>query len=63
MSLYSPRNEYAGVNAHLHSFYQSHGGWEGFHGKHIGDMAEFITPLLPRCCCVDIEFIDYSALR
>lgn len=55
MPLHSPRNEYAGVNAHLHSFYQSHGGWEGFHGKHVGDMAELITPLLPRGYVVDIE--------
>ncbi len=40
-------NQYLGVNAHLHSYYQSHSGWEGFHTNHITKLAEAIDQLLP----------------
>jgi hypothetical protein len=35
----SVRNQYRGVNAHLHSLLQNESGWEGFHTLHIGHLA------------------------
>lgn len=29
------RNLYRGINAHLHSYWQAQGGWNGFHASHI----------------------------
>jgi hypothetical protein len=55
MSLITRRNEYCGVNAHLHSYFQTHGGWEGFHGVHISDLAKAITRALPGGYIVDTE--------
>ena len=34
----SVKNQYHGINAHLHSYWQSMGGWHSFHGKHIADL-------------------------
>ncbi len=31
----STRNQYRGINAHLHSYWQSEGGWDSFHSNHI----------------------------
>ena len=47
MVLHSRKNEYVGVNAHLHSFYQTNGGWETFHSVHIAHIAEALNALLP----------------
>jgi hypothetical protein len=55
MPLTTRQNEYLGVNAHLHSYFQAHGGWEGFHGVHIGDLAKAITRALPSGYIVDTE--------
>ncbi|MDX1990767.1 MAG: DUF4058 family protein [bacterium] len=55
MPLHSPVNEYHGVNAHLHSYFQNKGGWEGFHNKFIGDIAEVLSILLPPNYSVDTE--------
>jgi hypothetical protein len=32
-------NQYLGINAHLHSYWQGVGGWHNFHNRHIGDLA------------------------
>jgi hypothetical protein len=41
-------NQYRGVNAHLHSLWQSAGGWDNFHNRHIGDLAGLMRQqLLP----------------
>jgi hypothetical protein len=46
--LRSPRNEYRGVNAHLHSLLQNRAGeWESFHSAHIVDLARAIDANLP----------------
>lgn len=37
-SVRSVKNQYAGINAHLHSFWQAVGGWSRFHGNHITDL-------------------------
>lgn len=34
----SAKNQYPGINAHLHSFWQAVGGWSRFHGNHITDL-------------------------
>ncbi len=43
MTVKSAKNQYRGINAHLHSFLQSSGEWEGFHTYHIGVLAETLT--------------------
>lgn len=44
----SIRNQYAGINAHLHSRYQTEGGWNNFHTRHIVHIADVMaTKLLP----------------
>lgn len=54
MAIRSRKNQYRGINAHLHSRLQNvAAGWETFHGKHIGDLAEVIDPLLPPGYLVD----------
>lgn len=55
MAIYSRRNEYRGVNAHLHSHFQNEGGWKSFHNNHIGDLAKHIARVLPSGYTVDIE--------
>lgn len=55
MPIHSPNNEYRGVNAHLHSYFQSQGEWEGFHTSHITDLARSINRLLPLGYAVGLE--------
>ena len=55
MPIRSPHNEYHGINAHLHSYFQMHGGWDGFHNKHVGDLGAAISSLLPPGYLVDTE--------
>ena len=55
MAVRSRENQYLGVNAHLHSFFQSKGGWSSFHTNHISDLAKFIDDQLPPGYIVDIE--------
>jgi hypothetical protein len=55
MPVRSPKNEYRGVNAHLHSHFQNAGGWEGFHTAHISDIASAISQALPPGYIVDME--------
>jgi hypothetical protein len=47
MAIHRRENQYQGVNAHLHSYYQAHGNWSVFHSKHIADLAEHIDGALP----------------
>jgi hypothetical protein len=48
MPIYSDKNLYPGVNAHLNSFLQQKGGgWESFHTKHINDLQAFLDTVLP----------------
>jgi hypothetical protein len=42
----STRNQYHGINAHLHSLWQAHGGWAAFHTSHINDLIRTMRPLL-----------------
>jgi hypothetical protein len=43
----SIKNQYPGINAHLHSFWQAE-GWNNFHNRHIGDLAGLLRQhLLP----------------
>lgn len=55
MPIHSRQNQYFGVNAHLQSHFQTHGGWSSFHTRHIGDLAGAIDGLLPAGYLVDIE--------
>lgn len=52
----SIRNQYLGINAHLHSFWQGVGGWSRFHTNHISDLLRMLRPLLlPLGYDADIE--------
>jgi hypothetical protein len=55
MPIHTRQNLYRGVNAHLHSVYQSEGGWEGFHTSFITYLASAIDPQLPAGYVVDTE--------
>src|SRR5688572_2646696 len=52
----SIRNQYLGINAHLHSYWQAVGGWNRFHTNHISDLLRALRPqLLPLGYDADIE--------
>lgn len=36
----SVKNQYGGINAHLHSLLQNEGGWSDFHARHITHIAD-----------------------
>ncbi len=40
-------NRYRGINAHLHSYFQTKSGWAGFHTEHITHLREAIDRVLP----------------
>lgn len=43
------KNQYRGINAHLHSYWQSQPGWDEFHTNHIADLMRVLNDeLLPR---------------
>lgn len=42
----SVRNQYLGVNAHLHSMLQGEGGWGNFHTRHIVHLADWLNAQL-----------------
>ena len=39
MAVRSVINQYRGINAHLHSYWQERGGWNNFHNVHLGLLA------------------------
>jgi len=44
----SIKNQYLGINAHLHSYWQAEGGWSDFHTRHIVHLVDTLKPrLLP----------------
>ncbi|MEZ4667918.1 MAG: DUF4058 family protein [Anaerolineae bacterium] len=49
------KNQYRGINAHLHSFWQSEGGWDSFHTNHIADLMRLMEAHLPDGYVADIE--------
>ena len=52
----SLKNQYRGINAHLHSQWQAHGNWAGFHTRHIGDLAGLLRrQLYPMGYVAEIE--------
>lgn len=56
MTVSSIKNQYPGINAHLHSFWQSVGGWSRFHTNHIPDLMRTMRPLLlPLGYTADLE--------
>ncbi|MBV7333155.1 DUF4058 family protein [Chloroflexi bacterium TSY] len=42
----SIRNQYLGINAHLHSLWQAEGGWSEFHTSHIIHLANALKAVL-----------------
>ncbi|MCB0062131.1 MAG: DUF4058 family protein [Caldilineaceae bacterium] len=55
MGIYSAKNQYYGINAHLHSDWQRFGGWHGFHGNHISDLLRAMrAQLLPMGYTADL---------
>jgi Protein of unknown function (DUF4058) len=55
MALHLRKNQYRGVNAHLQSFFQNHGGWPSFHGRYIIYLSDMISDRLPPGYLVDAE--------
>jgi len=56
MTIRSRKNQYNGINAHLHSYLQHEPcGWEVFHGVHITHLAEAIDAVLPEGYLVEPE--------
>lgn len=52
----SVKNQYLGINAHLHSFWQKMGGWKEFHTSHIVDLTRTLKQeLLPLGYTAGIE--------
>ncbi|MEO1663865.1 MAG: DUF4058 family protein [Chloroflexota bacterium] len=50
------RNLYKGINAHLHSLWQTEGGWNGFHSSHIVYLTTALkADLLPLGYTAEIE--------
>lgn len=56
MTIRTVANQYVGINAHLHSYFQSEGGWDSFHANHIADLMRVMNiELLPRGYVADIQ--------
>jgi uncharacterized protein DUF4058 len=52
----SVKNQYVGINAHLHSFWQATGTWNRFHNAHITHLVETLrAQLLPMGYVAEIE--------
>lgn len=52
----SVKNQYRGINAHLHSLLQTEGGWDSFHTIHIGHLTTALqAQLIPMGYEADIE--------
>ncbi len=50
------KNQYLGINAHLHSLLQNESGWDSFHGLHVGDLTKTLqAQLLPMGYEADFE--------
>ncbi len=47
MPIHLPENQYKGINAHLHSYFQQVEDWPDFHASHIVDLRREIQRLLP----------------
>ncbi|MBI1276849.1 MAG: DUF4058 family protein [Anaerolineaceae bacterium] len=46
MAVRSIKNQYMGINAHLHSLWQAQGGWPEFHTRHIVHLADSLKAVL-----------------
>src|SRR5436853_7332364 len=46
MAVHSIKNQYVGINAHLHSLWQAQGGWVEFHTRHIVHLADALKAVL-----------------
>jgi Protein of unknown function (DUF4058) len=46
MAVRSVKNQYRGINAHLHSLWQAEGGWSEFHTRHIVHLADALKAIL-----------------
>lgn len=54
--VHSIKNQYRGINAHLHSYWQAEGGWDSFHANHIADLMRLMSAqLLPMGYLADIQ--------
>jgi hypothetical protein len=52
----SRKNQYLGINAHLHSFWQAEHKWNRFHNAHITDLVKLLkAQLLPMGYTAEIE--------
>lgn len=46
MPVRSVKDQYRGINAHLHSYWQAKGGWDSFHVNHIADLTRSLKAQL-----------------
>lgn len=50
------KNQYLGINAHLHSYWQKEDGWNRFYGNHIADLMRLLSAeLLPMGYVAELE--------
>jgi Protein of unknown function (DUF4058) len=50
------KNQYRGINAHLHSYWQHEGGWDSFHSSHIVYLTSALkSKLLPMGYTAEVE--------
>ncbi|HLA43609.1 MAG TPA: DUF4058 family protein [Aggregatilineales bacterium] len=55
MTIRTRKNQYRGVNAHLHSTLQAEGGWESFHTAYIYELGRSISRELPPGYVINLE--------
>jgi hypothetical protein len=54
--IHSIKNQYRGVNAHLHSYWQAMGGWSRFHNPHLSHLTSVLkSVLLPMGYTAELE--------
>jgi hypothetical protein len=46
VAIQSIRNQYPGINAHLHSYWQAESGWPEFHSRYLIHLTDTLKPLL-----------------
>jgi len=56
MAIRSVKNQYRGVNAHLHSYFQKYGGWTQFHTRYMVNLCDALKrQLLPMGYTADFD--------
>lgn len=55
-AVHTTKNQYRGINAHFHSYWQTEGGWDSFHSSHIIYLTSALkAKLLPMGYTAEVE--------